>query len=108
MTWEVEINHKNIISKSLFKELDVYIRQRLDRGCYVQSNNEHIQFNIYRLTFELLETFQKEGKIEIFKVICDKRNNNQETKNKGIFFTISISYRQSSCLKSTTLEYRLI
>jgi len=100
--------HNNVISKSLFKDVDAYCKLRIERVSIVQSNNEHVQFNVRKMISEYVETQQKNGKIENFKIICDKRNNNTASIAQGVKFEIIVIYKQTNCLRPTTLQYRLI
>lgn len=107
MAWELYRTLKNINSKPLFTAIDDFICQRISRVICSHTTNENVQFNVRRLTADFIKQYVDEKKIESFKIICDKRNNNSETLKNGIMFSISIRYRQINCLNFTELTYEV-
>lgn len=53
---------------------------------------------------EKLDDLNERGLITQYNVLCDQRNNNVSTMERGQF-NLSIRYKQRNCLNTTRLEY---
>ena len=55
---------------------------------------------------EMMASLYLEGKITQWNVMCDYRNNSVADMNAGIY-NLHITYKQTHCLNTTSLEYQI-
>lgn len=105
MTVEHTLTTKAVNSKQLLavvRELEIIFT---DFGIKWASDPQRI--TAVEIVDEMMEMLYDEGKISQYNVICDYRNNTINDMAAGIYF-LTVTYRQTNCLNTTMLEYRIV
>ncbi len=69
-------------------------------------SNEGMRQSVVDMIDGMMEDIANNGKISQWNVVCDFRNNKVSAMAVGIY-NITITYRQTNCLNTTKLKYRI-
>ena len=103
ITWKIKKRAVN--SKALFDEVNEIVEEGFGDVDLIWSSDIHRDSFIDLIDEWLWET-SEEGKITQWKIVCDFRNNTIKQMEQGIY-QLDVSYRQTDCLNTTTLEYTI-
>lgn len=95
--------HRNIISKRIVKDIDIFVIDILQYE-YLKWRDKERQQKATDVIKMLLNELQESKKIERFKVVCDKRNNPKSQFDIGVY-NLEIFFVQTQCLNKTHLHY---
>lgn len=102
----VRVIQRSVNSKMLFEELNETIYEAITTLGVRWSNDQNRNSFVEVLEDFLNDKFE-EGKIEQYKVICDKRNNGSFSPSfKGSNeYLLEVFYRQPHCLNTSKIQY---
>ena len=70
-------------------------------------SNEGMRQSVVDMIDSMMSDIATAGKIIQWNVVCDYRNNKVSAMIAGIY-NITITYRQTNCLNTTKLKYRIV
>lgn len=105
-SYKVTKVYKAVNSKPLLKEVAGFVEEGLSEFG-IQWDSEAQKETLVEVIEDYLSALlEVEGKIDSYKVICDRRNNKASDWEKGIY-KLDILYKQKNCLNTTQLLYTI-
>ena len=99
---QMSVVQKSVNSKPLRDVVLGFLREGVyDYG--VVWNSETHRDSFVMVVNDFLSEIADEGKIEQWKVVCDKRNNKYSDMEQGIYH-VDIQYKQRNCLNITQIN----
>jgi len=102
---EISVTTKNVISKSLFYELNQYFIDSLNYSGYLWAADSH-KYHFMETFKEFLSIYVEKGKIEQPYMFSNRKNNTDFDNESGIYY-LNVEYKQSGCLIKTFLVYQI-
>lgn len=115
---KIDVRTKNVNSKLLFKEIDKLVSQACEEYIHTQKHSLY-QLSSYQSPPEVLyyepvgawldmclEEMVVNGKLRVYEVICDHRNNTKTLNDNGII-RLKMQFRQRNCVNWTELDYTI-
>ncbi len=100
-----KLEKRSVNSKPLFNEIHAFIEEGINSNSVVWSNDIH-RLSFVEVLNDYLEQFHEQGQIDQWNAFCDLRNNTVSAMDKGEY-VIEVTYRQTTCLNTTRLIYRV-
>ena len=99
---QITVVQKSVNSKPLFNDVLSFIKEGIyDFGIVWNSEAHRDSFSMVMGDF--LSEMVVEGKIEQWKIVCDKRNNKYTDMENGVYH-LDIQYKQRNCLNITQIN----
>lgn len=106
--FNVSFKSKNINSKLLFNDINAVLQEAGEEFIVTKNSTFMVrEFDYTQLagfTEALLEELEERGKIRVYEVICDERNNLNADVRKGVI-KLQVTYKQTNCLNFTEINY---
>lgn len=104
MTVEYKLTTRAVNSKQLLSEIQEMEIIFSDFGVNWSSDTQRMA--AIDTVDDMMNHFYEQGRLTQWKVVSDFRNNKIADMDAGIFY-LTITYKQTHCLNTTTLEYKI-
>lgn len=106
MNRKIKIVQRSINSKILFEKINDVIYESMTKNIVRWTSDQH-RASFVRAIEDFMLGLAECGEIQVFKVICDKRNNKSFAESaKG--FCFEVHFKQPHCLNTSKIEYHII
>src|SRR5271166_6664962 len=102
---QFKLEKRSVNSKPLFNEIHAFIEEGINSNSVVWSNDIH-RLSFVEVLDDYLDQFHERGQIDQWNAFCDLRNNTIAAMDRGEY-VIEITYRQTNCLNTTRLIYKV-